>query len=333
MTQEAKTTVLDAFLKQRAKRQNNTIIEARRLVNLYRHLSLFGADYLEKYNAMLMETTPEVQMALSDIIGGTIVRQYLEFLKGRAQKNDTDMVISDEEANDAYRYRHEESYLPSPDELAPFVFSTPSCGIQMSGEAALADGHAFSSPAMDGAVLSMQEAFFEKALSKQSVFLTEALEKMQQSAMKQAAQNSLPDAVLAELSTLQQSQKETLSELLTKQNEQFVENLNNILKQTQDLSTRQMEMVERLVEKNSKEHWEKDAYAVIEDDMQITSKPPFEPVQRNRSYRSEMPAFVRPDVELEPVGEDIAPVSMPQIDEAYRAASLNTPTQTDEDNK
>ncbi|MBR4927793.1 MAG: hypothetical protein IKY98_05660 [Alphaproteobacteria bacterium] len=333
MTQEAKTTVLDAFLKQRAKRQNNTVIEARRLVNLYRHLSLFGADYLEKYNAMLMAATPEVQMALSDIIGGTIVRQYLEFLKGRAQKNETNEAISDEEAGDAYRYRHEESYLPSPDELPPFVFSPPVGGALMPemGNTS-SEGHAFATPTMDGAVLSMQEAFFEKALSKQSVFLTEALEKIQQSAMKQAAENSLPDAVLTELSALQQTQKEALSELLAKQNEQFVENLNNILKQTQDLSTRQMEMVERLVENNNKENWERDAYAIIEDDVHMTPKVQETP-QRNRSYRPDAPVFSRPEVELEPVGEDIALVSEQQTNDPYRSLSLVTPNQTDEENK
>ncbi len=333
MTQEVKTTVLEAFLKQRAKRQNNTIIEARRLVNLYRHLSLFGTDYLEKYNAMLMEATPEVQMALSDIIGGTIVRQYLEFLKGRAKQADSDDIISEEEAKDAYQYRHEESYLPSPDELPPFVFSAPTGGGAMAEAGGVSpDGHAFATPTMDGAVLSMQEAFFEKALSKQSVFLTEALEKIQQSAMKQASENSLPDTVLAELSTLQQAQKEALSDLLAKQNEQFVENLNTILKQTQDLSTRQMEMVERLVENNNKEQWEKDSYAIIEDEMHMMPKTPETP-QRNRSYRPDAPVFSRPDVELEPVGEEVAPVSTHQTGDVYESSSLATPKQTDEGNQ
>ncbi len=333
MTQEAKTTVLDAFLKQRAKRQNNTVIEARRLVNLYRHLSLFGTDYLEKYNAMLMAATPEVQMALSDIIGGTIVRQYLEFLKGRAKQFNGDDIISEEEAKDAYQYRHEESYLPSPDELTPFVFSGSTGGGAMSEIGGVSsDGHTFATPTMDGAILSMQEAFFEKALSKQSVFLTEALEKIQQSAMKQASENSLPDTVLSELSSLQQAQKEALSDLLAKQNEQFVENLNHILKQTQDLSTRQMEMVERLVENNNKGQWAKDSYAVIEDDVHTTSKTQELP-QRNRSYRPEMPVFNRPEVELEPVGEEITSVPSHQMSEVDENLSLTTPKQTDEGNK
>ena len=96
MTQEEKTSqnsVLEAFLNQRAKRQNSAIVEARKLVNLYRHLSLFGDDFLNQYNEMLMGATPEVQMVLPDIIGGTVVRQYLEFLKGRSKQNDADADI------------------------------------------------------------------------------------------------------------------------------------------------------------------------------------------------------------------------------------------------
>ena len=73
-----KKQTLDAFVKQREKRQNDTGIEANRLVNLYRQLPLFGEDFLETYNKMLLDASAEVQMTLSDIVGGSVVRQYME---------------------------------------------------------------------------------------------------------------------------------------------------------------------------------------------------------------------------------------------------------------
>lgn len=70
-----------AFLKQKDNKTNVAMQEAQRLINLYRVLSVFGADFMDKYNAMLLSTTDEVQMALNALVSGQEVRQYLEFLQ------------------------------------------------------------------------------------------------------------------------------------------------------------------------------------------------------------------------------------------------------------
>ena len=291
MTQEEKTSqnsILDAFLKQRAKRQNSAAVEAKKLVNLYRQLSLFGDDFLDHYNEMLMAATPEVQMALPDIVGGTVVRQYLEFLKGRAKQNDTDDIISEEEAVDAYQYRHAESYLPTPDEVPPFVMNTS--GYQM----------ATGETGIDASVLTAQMSAFERALEQQNAFLSQALAQMQQNIVSARPMTSEGQAV--DVSALSQAQKEMLSELLTRQNEQMNANINAILSQTKEISARQMEAVEKLMQKQSAP----DPYAVIEDDVAVapqTNKTGTRTSYTSR-YRSEEPAVLhQTEVELEPVVE------------------------------
>lgn len=297
-TQMSKNTILDAFLKQRAKRQNSAAIEARRLVNLYRQLPLFGDDFLDKYNAMLMAATPEVQMVLPDIIGGAVVRQYLEFLKGRAKQNDATDVISEEAAVDAYQYRHAESYLPTPDEVAPFTIDTSGHQTNVGGN-----------NAVDTQTLSAQINAFERALEQQNAFLVQALTQLQQnmSAQYPIATDGQP----VDMTTFNQKQKEILSELLTQQNEQMKANINTILTQTQELSARQMETVEKLIQKQAVP----DPYAVIEEDIPVLSQTKQAP-QRTPGitrYRSELH---QTEVELEPVVKHVSEKS--RYDEPIR---------------
>lgn len=286
MTQEATNStnsVLEAFLKQRAKRQNNTALEARRLVNLYRHLPLFGEAFLDTYNQMLLNSSPEVQMMLSDIIGGTVVRQYYDFLKARIKQNDTDDIITDEEADNAYQYRHEESYLPSPDEVQPFVLSS------------VTDGENVST---DKVAIATQVGTFERVLEKQNEFWAQALEKIGQTITAQSASVGGVD-----LSALQQTQKEMLADLLERQNAQMNANIDTILKQTQQLSARQMEAVEKLTQRVP---MPQDGYAVmIEDDniAQVSPQTQEQQVYTNRYRSQEQPVYHPAAVELEPIGE------------------------------
>ncbi len=313
MTQEnqtSKNTVLEAFLKQRAKRQNSAAVEAKKLVNLYRQLSLFGDDFLDSYNAMLMAATPEVQMALPDIVGGTVVRQYLEFLKGRAKQSDTEADISEEEAVDAYQYRHAESYLPTPDEVPPFAMNTPiyQAGGEVSG--------------IDTAALTAQMNAFERALEQQNAFLTQALAQLQQNMAAGRASSS--DNQSATEGAVQ-AQKEMLADLLTRQNEQMNANINAILSQTQEMSARQMEAVEKLIQKQTAP----DPYAIIEEDValvpqsdKITSRPSY-----TARYRSEEPpALHQTEVELEPVADPKETVSVNETEASpkrYSSVSLS----------
>ena len=74
-------TKFHSFLKQRNNKTNEAMQEAQRLVNLYRVLNDFGADFVDQYNVMLKSASDEVQMALKALVGGQEVRQYLEFLQ------------------------------------------------------------------------------------------------------------------------------------------------------------------------------------------------------------------------------------------------------------
>ena len=311
-TQTSKNSVLQAFLQQRAKRQNSTAVEAKKLVNLYRQLSLFGDDFLDKYNEMLMAATPEVQMALPDIIGGTVVRQYLEFLKGRSKQNETDSIISEEDAVDAYQYRHAESYLPSPDEVPPFSMNIPMYQAGM-GEGAN----------VDTAALAAQMTAFERALEQQNTFLTQALTQLQQN-MVQTHSVSLEGQSI-DVSASLQAQKEMLSELLARQNEQMNANINTILSQTQEISSRQMEAVEKLIQKQTVP----DPYAVIEEDVPVI--PQTNKITSRSSYTSryrteEPPVLHQTEVEMEPLVESKENVSVNEeieIPKRHSSISLN----------
>ena len=92
-----------SFLAQRNSKTNVTLQEAQKLINLYRVLNVFGTDFMEEYNAKLLTVSDEVNAALSALVGGLEVRQYIEFLK--AQNH---MVDADEEQGS------KRGYLPDP---------------------------------------------------------------------------------------------------------------------------------------------------------------------------------------------------------------------------
>lgn len=89
-TESTISSKFHAFLKQRDSKTNASMQEAQRLVNLYRVLSVFGADFVDQYNTMLLNATDDVQMALNALIGGQEVRQYLEFLHQEQNENNED---------------------------------------------------------------------------------------------------------------------------------------------------------------------------------------------------------------------------------------------------
>ena len=141
---------------------------------------------------------------------------------------------------------------------------------------------------------------FERALEQQNAFLSQALAQMQQNIVSARPMTSEGQAV--DVSALSQAQKEMLSELLTRQNEQMNANINAILSQTKEISARQMEAVEKLMQKQSAP----DPYAVIEEDVAVapqTNKTGTRTSYTSR-YRSEEPAVLhQTEVELEPVVE------------------------------
>lgn len=105
-------TMQDAFLKKDEDRTDKVLEEAQRLVNLYRHSRSFPPAFLSELDAKLIQSSPEVQSAISRIIGGTEVRRYLDFLKEKnAYSTDTELENQKEEKTSSFV-----GYLPTPDE-------------------------------------------------------------------------------------------------------------------------------------------------------------------------------------------------------------------------
>ena len=103
-------TKFHSFLKQRNSKTSTSMQEAQRLVNLYRILNVFGSDFVNEYNEALKKTSDEVQTAMTALVGGPEVRQYLEFLQLEDQKH--------EEKDNPSSSQQQVGWLPSPAEDA-----------------------------------------------------------------------------------------------------------------------------------------------------------------------------------------------------------------------
>ena len=97
----------EIFKQEQQNRSNDVVDEAQRLVNLYRHAEAFGEEFMTELDEMLLTTSPEVQTALSGILGGQVVRQYCLFLKDKKMPQETKQVEQKTEAVP-------KGYLPDP---------------------------------------------------------------------------------------------------------------------------------------------------------------------------------------------------------------------------
>lgn len=123
---------LDAFVFEKTQKVNDVLVEAQRLINLYRQIKVFGPDFVSTFDKMLLSSKPDVQLALSNLSGGDTVRQYLKFLQNRMQQ-ETDL----EESENNSISEDAASYLPSPDEVPPFQM-TSTVTVNGNGESTLA---------------------------------------------------------------------------------------------------------------------------------------------------------------------------------------------------
>ena len=110
-TQEQAVSLLTNFFQQLKKEKDTAQIEAQKLINLFRQLDVIGAEYLPTFNEQLLSSPDEVQLNLTGLMGGTAVRSYLDFLKGKQgeKENSTNETDSSLPAH---------SYLPSPEEVS-----------------------------------------------------------------------------------------------------------------------------------------------------------------------------------------------------------------------
>ncbi len=98
-----------AFLNKKQEQKNVVLDEAQRLVNLYRHSNAFGEKFISELDEQLLNMSPEVQSALSDISGGKVVRQYYDFLTENSNK------VSPKDEESAVQMG-KVGYLPAPDQ-------------------------------------------------------------------------------------------------------------------------------------------------------------------------------------------------------------------------
>lgn len=100
--------ILQSFVKKKNTQDNKIALEAQKLVNLYRNLSVFRPSFINEFNQMLLSCSKEVQMMMSSIVGGPTVRQYLEYLQLELNQTHTD--------EQPEKTKTVKGYLPSPEE-------------------------------------------------------------------------------------------------------------------------------------------------------------------------------------------------------------------------
>lgn len=175
--------LLQAFKKKRNAQENKIALEAQKLINLYRHLSVFRPSFVNEFNKMLLSSTKEVQMMMPSIVGGPAVRQYLEYLQGELHQTTTEDVSEQMPAMP-------KGYLPNPEEDVLFQDEKESI--------------------TQNALLSALNTF-EDSNKTQAAFLEQALKEFQKS-ITQASKNES----ISHPETLQKIQQETLEKTLEK---------------------------------------------------------------------------------------------------------------------
>lgn len=107
---ENKNFLLESFKNRQSEKNTLASREALRLVNLYRSLSYFNPEFVEKYNQMLLGSSPAVRRLLHTFMGGEEVKDYLDFLQQNSHLSDTTPDQKQTSGNQMMT-----GYLPQPD--------------------------------------------------------------------------------------------------------------------------------------------------------------------------------------------------------------------------
>ena len=121
--QSQKTASLkETFSAEQQEKTDIVLAQAQKLVNMYRHADSFNEAFSAKLDELLLSSGQDVQVALSNIQGGKIVRRYFEFLQGKtpAAEMKAETVETAEVAP--------VGYLPSPEDDIPMTVETPVSG-------------------------------------------------------------------------------------------------------------------------------------------------------------------------------------------------------------
>lgn len=244
--------ILASFQKRKEVRDNDTGIRAQRLVNIYRHLSSFPKSYIQDFNKQLLEASPEVQMSLSNIIGGNIVRQYVDYLKNKMGQT------TGKEEDKNVEYLPEKSYLPSPED-DQLNMNNASFSQSLEG-----DFHTPINP-----VEPFMNQFFTKQHEesvKQSEFLQKALQQFQEGISHQI--QSISEHSLSSKETHEELQKiqqevvtQTVERIVKLQTEIFTKALSDIIRDTKRSPNHPQDNLSFLQDESDRQ------YPIIEEDI------------------------------------------------------------------
>lgn len=229
---------LEAFVFEKTQKVNDVLVEAQRLINLYRQLNVLGPDFVPTFDKMLLSSKPDVQLALSNLSSGDTVRQYLKFLQSRLHQNtDPEKQENNSISEDAA------SYLPSPDEVPPFQM-TPH--VVLNGGETVA---ASAQPEALGALIKALTDAQQKAAEQQNAFLKQALNQMQQNVVQ--AQNTGSGNAGFDMAQFQETQQkiinETIERVTSEQAKLLTDSLTEVLRNTQQIAQEQVQSISSLI--------------------------------------------------------------------------------------
>lgn len=174
-----------SFWNKQENARNTAIQTAQQLVNLFRHLPHFGDDFIQTFNQRVMSMPPDVQMALSDLVGGPAVRQYADYLKARHGINAESTLDSnqiDETARDGW--------LPDPENDFGAIDSLSLSNAEKSSSqtsGTLGSGGAHRLKKLMQTLIAMQQ----NESMKQTAFLQAALQQLQEGLSRQLTESMM----------------------------------------------------------------------------------------------------------------------------------------------
>lgn len=238
MSDDAKSaSTLSQFVAETQTKKDEVMVEAQRLINLYRQLSVLGDDFVPKFDAMLLSASPEVHLALSSLSSGDSVRTYLKFLQDKQGGH----VATDEQAEEESETQQIEGYLPSPDDVTPFSFAQPVAPVAVEGGGVSAD------------VLTVTLKTLIDNQEKRNALFQESLKEMKEiAAQKSTAVGE--GGISFDLEQFQQGQRELLNQTVEKITSEQVkilnESLTEVLRNTQEIAQEQVKSLGQLILEN-----------------------------------------------------------------------------------
>ncbi len=221
--------ILNAFVHRKKTRDNITALDAQRLVNQFRQLSVFKPEFVTEYNQQLLNSTDDIRMMMKDILGGPTVRQYFDYLQSQLGTSE------DRDENDNTETRPSPNtnagYLPSPDEDMPIYYNQgPSQGhssepiIEMQSSNALTE------------TLNLFQESNRKQLEALTTTLVALKDQFKQSGeqKKSTTENQL---TLNDLMQFQANQQQAFEQLIQMQNKTLAALTQQLIQATQARTT------------------------------------------------------------------------------------------------